>query len=95
MFIGDVLQAFDNVDPLLMSRTMSEAGAHPHLNAAILEETDNLCAEVKFENLTEHSLQQNAPMIQGGSTIFRDLVIALICTSLSRQRLQSVYLRPK
>ena len=44
MFIGDVLQAFDNVNPLLMSSTMNVAGAHPHLNAAILEEIDNLSA---------------------------------------------------
>ena len=48
MFIGDILQAFDNVNPLLMSLTMNEAGAHPHLNAAITEEADYLSAEVRF-----------------------------------------------
>ena len=52
MFIGDILQVFDNVNSLLMSLTMSEAGAHPDLNAAILEEAGKLCAEVKFEDLT-------------------------------------------
>ena len=52
MFIGDILQACDNVNPLLMSLTMNEAGAHAHINAAILEETDNFLAEVRFEDLT-------------------------------------------
>ena len=50
MFIGDVLEAFDNVNPLLMSLPMNETGAHSHLNAAILEE--HLSAEVRFEDLT-------------------------------------------
>ena len=64
MFIGDVLQAFDNVNPLLMSSTMNVAGAHLHLNAAILEETDNLSAEVRFEDLTV-KVPYNNKMRQG------------------------------
>ena len=79
MFIGDILQAFDNVNPLLMSSTMNEAGAHPHLNAANLEEADNLSAEVRFEDLTVNvpynKMRQRS---KEAPPIFRDLVIALI-----------------
>ena len=79
MFIGDVLQAFDTVNPILMSSTMDLAGAHPHLNAAILEETDNLCAEVRFEDLTVkvpyNKMRQGSKEVP---PIFRDLVIAIL-----------------
>ena len=76
MFIGDF---FMLLTMLLMSWTMSEAGAHPDLNAAILEEADNLSAEIKFEDLTV-KIPYNK-MRQGtkeAPPIFRDLIIALI-----------------
>ena len=76
---GAILMIFRSAYEWRMSSTMDQAGAHPHLNAAILEETDNLCAEVRFEDLTVkvpyNKMRQGS---QEAPPIFRDLVIAII-----------------
>lgn len=84
MFVGDVLQAFDNVSPLMMAWGMEQAGAHETLIAAVLEECVDLKATVSFEDIeVECGYNRLRQGSKEAPPTFRDLICALVSPLVS------------